>query len=398
MRKPVILTFVAYYLPGYKSGGPVRTISNMVERLGDELDFRIVTLDRDKYDSSSFEGVQINSWNNVGKASVFYMNPMSCSLKGITDLIKKTPHDMMYLNSFFNPCFTIKPLLARRLGWLPKCPVIVAPRGEFSEGALTIKGFKKESYMRIVKICGIYKDVIWQASSEHEVDDIKRALGRTAGCIRVAPNIASCWLGNDRSITSCSLNTEEPLRMVFLSRVSPKKNLDFALKVLKNIKTAVKLNIYGVIDDPAHWQRCQSIISDLPSNISVKYCGPVEHDKVADVFSEHDIFFLPTRGENYGHAIIESLAAGVPVLISDQTPWKGLNEAGVGWALPLDNKNAFVDTIEKFAHTDLASRIDQRDRARKYSRFFSEDAGVEKQNLELFLRALDSGNTRGLEV
>ena len=60
------------------------------------------------------------------------------------------------------------------------------------------------------------------------------------------------------------------------------------------------------------------------------------------------MFFFPTLGENFGHVIHESLAAGTPVLISDQTPWVGLSEKGAGWELPLDNKSAWVNIITTY--------------------------------------------------
>lgn len=60
--RPIILTFVARYLPGYKSGGPVRTIANMVQQIGDDFDFRIVTFDRDALDVEAYPGVAIDDW------------------------------------------------------------------------------------------------------------------------------------------------------------------------------------------------------------------------------------------------------------------------------------------------------------------------------------------------
>ena len=47
MPRPIILSFAGHYLPGYKAGGPIRSIANMVDQLGDEFDFRIVAGDRD---------------------------------------------------------------------------------------------------------------------------------------------------------------------------------------------------------------------------------------------------------------------------------------------------------------------------------------------------------------
>ncbi len=53
--------------------------------------------------------------------------------------------------------------------------------------------------------------------------------------------------------------------------------------------------------------------------------------------SHHHFFLLPTWGREFGHVIVEALAAGCPVIISDLTPWRHLEETGVGWALPLES-------------------------------------------------------------
>ena len=72
--KPIILIFTAFYLPGYRGGGPIQTIANMVDCLSDDFDFRIVTSDRDLGDSNSYPNVVVDDWNSVGKAMVFYIS------------------------------------------------------------------------------------------------------------------------------------------------------------------------------------------------------------------------------------------------------------------------------------------------------------------------------------
>lgn len=109
----------------------MRTIANMVEHLSDEFDFWIVTKDRDAMDTVPYPNVAINDWNTVGKAQVYYASPESLSFLRLSKLIRKTTYDVLYLNSFFNPHFTILPLLARRVGLLPDKPVVQAPRGNF---------------------------------------------------------------------------------------------------------------------------------------------------------------------------------------------------------------------------------------------------------------------------
>jgi len=44
--------------------------------------------------------------------------------------------------------------------------------------------------------------------------------------------------------------------------------------------------------------------------------------------------------------IVEALSAGVPVLISDQTPWTSVNENGANWALPLNSESKFTEVLQ----------------------------------------------------
>jgi len=184
-----ILTSVGYYLPGYKSGGPIRTLANMVDRLGDEFEFRIVTADRDSGDEKPYPEIKINDWNRVGKADVFYMSLKRRSLNDFKRLLCSIEYDILYLNSFFSPHFTIKPLLLRRFGLIPDKPLILAPRGEFSPGALGLKSLKKRMYLLAAKTFGLYKGAVYQASSEHEEADIRRWFGSVARVI-IAPDLS----------------------------------------------------------------------------------------------------------------------------------------------------------------------------------------------------------------
>ena len=175
-----ILTFADYYLPGYKFGGPIRTIVNMVDRLGADYRFRIVTRDRDYGDTEPYPGVAVGSWNAVDNADVFYLSGEDVSLRALRNFIQSTRFDVLYCNSVFSPDFTIKPLLLRRLKLIPEAPLVIAPRGEFSAGALAIKSAKKRAYMTVAKAVGLYEGVTWQASSSYEADDIRRCFGNRA--------------------------------------------------------------------------------------------------------------------------------------------------------------------------------------------------------------------------
>jgi glycosyltransferase involved in cell wall biosynthesis len=381
-----ILTFAGCYLPGYKAGGPIRTLANMVDHLCDEFKIKIITADRDFEDTKAYPGIKIDGWNRVGKAEVFYMSSKIRSLSGFRKILCSTECDVIYLNSFFSPHFTIKPLLLRRLRLIPDKPLILAPRGEFSPGALGLKGLKKRVYLWAAKAFGLYNGVIWQASSRHEEADIRRWFENDVPVV-VAPNLPP-MIHSAGELPPKSRKIESCLKIVFLSRISRKKNLDGALEMLKGLKGRVQLNIYGPIEDKSYWAECQKIISSLPGNIVVRYCGSVAHEKVGAVMREHDLFFLPTLGENHGHVILEAFCAGCPILISDQTPWRDLEEKGVGWDLPLDRQELFREVLQRCVDMNNEEYVKWSERARVYGMQVTRDDGVVEQNRKLFYHAV----------
>ncbi|MCF8095725.1 MAG: glycosyltransferase family 4 protein [Desulfobacteraceae bacterium] len=366
----------------------MRTIANMVDHLGDEFDFWIVTRDRDALDIEPYPNVEIDSWNTVGKARVFYGSPRTTRLPGVSGLLRKTPHDVLYLNSFFSFEFTALPLLSRRLGLAPKKPCIIAPRGQFSTGALDLKAWKKRPYLGLTWALGLYQNLIWQASSEYEAADIQQTLGKTAKNISIAPNLPPLMSSLEQKVEHSVAGSRNPLKVVFLSRITHKKNLDFALQVLANVKIPVDFNIYGSIFDENYWQQCQRMIQDLPENIKVSYHGLLPHERVEEVLVQHALFFFPTRGENFGHVIYEALAAGLPVLISDQTPWRGLQEKGVGWDIPLSAPEQFAGIIETVFHMSDEELVKIKRKAIYYASNFIHESGVLDKNREMFYRAV----------
>jgi len=387
----IILCFVNYYLPGYKAGGPIRTIANMVAQFDGDFEFLIVTRDRDISDIAPYPNVLIDQWNTVGQAKVFYASSATLSFLGVRRLLKETPHDVLYLNSFFSPLTTILPLIIRRLGLYGGKPVILAPRGEFSTGALVLKATKKKIYIAFAKLMGIYRQLIWQASSEFEFKDIHCAMH----CTTVAPNImvASDLLSlpnqmiEEPASAKSDTRSPGPLRIIFLSRISPMKNLDYLLRVLSKVNVSVALSIYGPNEDSVYWSLCLSLIQTLPSHISVTYHGEVTHEQVEQKFASHDVFVFPTRGENFGHVIYEALASGTAVIVSDQTSWQP-DPSGALEVIALERPDSWTAAINHRACFNEQAYIDLRDAAARYAAAYLAISPALAQNRILFLSAL----------
>ena len=341
MKKDIkVVVFSGFYLPGYKGGGPIKTIKNMIDQLGNELSFKLITCDRDLGDALPYDSVDCGNWNEVGKAQVFYTQPSAIGQRQIARIIKEKNYDVIYLNSFFSVKFSFIPLLlAKAMGQR----VILGPRGEFSEGALSLKTQKKLIFIKLYTFLGLHRGTIFQASSDYEAEDIKRVLGANID-IQIAEDI-----GSQDFAEALPIRDNSVLKAIFISRISPKKNLLIALEILKTVEQSVSYDIYGPIEDYEYWAKCEAVIEMLPINIQVEYKGELYPNQVVSTLSKYDAFFMPTKGENYGHVIAEALCAGLPILIADTTPWRNLQELGIGWDLPLDNLKAFSNAVDQLA-------------------------------------------------
>lgn len=384
--RPTILIALGHYLPGYRMGGPLRSVLGLVEQLSDEFAFRVLTLDRDLGDTAPYPGIVRSAWQPTGRTMVYYAPPEELRLAGLARIVSATPHDLLYLNSFFSARFSIMPLLARRLDRIPDRPLVLAPRGEFSAGALAIRSLRKRLYMTGACAGGLLDRVQWHASTPLEEEDIRAALGRHIGPIHVAADLPSTL--SSKPPTHSPRPAGAPLRTAFLSRISPKKNLDYALRVLAQVRSPVDFDIHGPPEDQGYLQLCRQFGEALPQHVRVRWMGAVAPEDVPATLAGYDLFFLPTRGENFGHVIAESLGAGTPVLLSDTTPWRGLDAAGVGHDLPLSEPQAFVASIEQAAAEPADAALARRDRAFRFATEHQSDGASVLANRLLFRAAL----------
>lgn len=362
-----VIVFSGLYLPGYKGGGPIKTIKNLFDQASNEIAFILITSDRDLGDTVPYTSVTCGAWNQVGNASVFYAQPGKSGYAQIAQQLYAKGYDVVYLNSFFSPRFSFFPLL---LAKALQQKIVLAPRGEFSEGALSLKAAKKRVFISVFKVLNLHRGTVFQASSEFEAADIRRVLGPNVD-IQVVENI-----GAREFAEQLKPRTTGPLKAVFISRVSPKKNLLAALEMLRSVQQPLVYDIYGPIEDQDYWRECEKVIALLPPHIQVQHKGALNPDEVIKALQQYDVFFFPTRGENYGHVIAEALCAGLPIVIADTTPWRNLQHHGIGWDLPLNNPKAFSAVLDQLATMPVKDHLHMRQNilAWAINRFSQRDA------------------------
>jgi glycosyltransferase involved in cell wall biosynthesis len=100
------------------------------------------------------------------------------------------------------------------------------------------------------------------------------------------------------------------------------------------------LDIYGPIIDKNYWKKCADKIKNTES---ISYKGAIPPWDVSTVLKNYHFFVLPTEGENFGHAIFDALASGIPVIISKCSPWVSLDNAGAGFYLHELNFDSLIN-------------------------------------------------------
>lgn len=386
-QRPTILVICDYYLPGFESGGAVRTLANMVERLGANFDFRIITRDHDgSAVKTPYASVKISEWNQVGNAKVYYLSKDEIRARTLPKLINDCNADAIYLNSFFGR-LTIRFLTLLRLRRINTKPIVMAPEGEFSPGALSLNPLRKKLYIANAKVLLLSKSFTWKAASDEEKVDIIRVFGDGV-MIYVAPNMPPKMIYPGFDQTTKPIKKAGEARMIFLSRFMRKKNFNWLLEHLRGIDGKLSIDICGTLEEMDYWEECQRIAATLPENITIRSLGPIPHEQVSETLARYDFFVLPTLGENFGHVFIEALASGLPLVISDQTPWRGLNEKGIGWDLPLERPDEWSNAIQSAISMDNEEYQQMSGTARKFAVKWLSDPEIERSNIAMLNAAV----------
>ena len=378
--KSKVLIFIDWFLPGDKAGGPIRSCANLMDHLGNDFDFSVVTRDTDYTETKPYSGITSDDWNILpdGKR-VYYISANQLNKETILKLLSEEKYDVVYLNGIWSQAFTACPM--KQLKKLKfKGKVIVAARGMLAPSALAIKATKKKLYLYLSKWRNDFSNVIFHASNLQEASDIRKVIG-DKNQILIAGNLP-------RKISESTQHTSkstDKLRIISIARIAPEKYTLYAIEVLSKVKVAVESDFYGPIYNEEYWKECKAATEKLPSNVKLNFMGPIPSENILNTLAKYDLFFLPTRGENFGHVILESLQAGTPVLISDQTPWNNLESLKVGWDLPLESQEQFVKTIEGMVNLQIEEFKKLSENAIRFSEDYATSEKLIEENKKLFV-------------
>lgn len=377
MKRRKVLIIIDWFLPGTASGGPVRSYANLIAQLHEGFEFYIITRDTDFGATEPYPSVVPNSWNQLNAhTQVFYISSDKLNHGYLKDLVMSTPFDVALVNGIYSWYFSILPLwLLKQMGK----PVLVSARGMLNPQAFSVKGFRKHLFLSAARLTGFYHGVIFHATNADEAKHIKVIIGDKTP-VKIAANLP-------RPVQTYQPKTKEggvPVKIANIARIAKEKGTLIMLEALKQVKHFVKLDLFGPIYDKTYWHQCQALIAQLPAHLEVQYKGVLPSEFVPAVLQDYHFMVLLSEGENFGHAILEAFAAGCPVIISDQTPWRDLEAQQLGWDVPIRNTTAVVNAFEAALNMpseeyELWSR-----NAFDFAKRFGEDVSVLEANRRLF--------------
>ncbi len=337
--RPRLLVCVDWFDPGVRAGGPIRSCANLAVLLGKSADVAIITSDRDLGSDQSYDAVPSDRWFNWrGLARVRYCSSGFRRCAAFVFMLRRFRPHAVYLNSMFSLAGTLWPLLWLRLT-RRRIRIFLAPRGMLKPAAMQQKGWKKRPLIWFLRTCGVLRHVSFHATSPEEAAEIHAAFGAVP--VTAIPNVPCLPVSklSDRTEKAC------PARFCSVGRVHETKNILWLIELSGRVQGDCQLTIVGPVEDTTYHQRCLNAVRELPESVRVEFVGAKSESEVREFLIQADAMILPTLGENFGHAIFESLAVGTPVIISDRTMWRDLQARNAGWDLSLDAPDQFVSAM-----------------------------------------------------
>lgn len=314
----IVFITIPWFLPAYKAGGPIQSVANLINNFTENVEYYIFCGDVD-FNNEPLENLIKGEWipfNSHTKIWYAQKENLSETLAAQIEIVKPA---VIYIIGLFDWHFNIIPLLFCKAD-----RKIISIRGMLHPGALTQKKWKKRIFLQALKLFNISDKVIFHATDNIEETFIKNEFGKKSA-VAVAGNFARNMKKNkqlEKGVGS--------LKMVTIALISPMKNHLQVLRALMLCTQNIWYNIYGPIKESEYWKACLAQIMLLPKNIIVQYHGEALPKEIDNILAENHLFIMPSKSENFGHAIAEALASGKPVITSNATPWNELQQNNAG--------------------------------------------------------------------
>lgn len=208
-------------------------------------------------------------------------------------------------------------------------PYVLRPLGTLSDWSLGHRRWKKRPYYALLERSHLAMASAIHVTSEAEATDVTRlGYGPRARVIPLGVTVG------DRPVRRTRVaNGSEPLRLVFLSRLHEKKNVPLLLRAVADAANAnrpIELTVAGD-GAPGYRAHLTALADQLGLGDTVSFVGHVDGAAKDRILAEADCFVLPSAHENFGLAVAEALAAGLPTIVTPNVALsREIQAAGAG--------------------------------------------------------------------
>jgi glycosyltransferase involved in cell wall biosynthesis len=226
--------------------------------------------------------------------------------------------DVVHLHGTWSPVLAIAGFVAHS----KSIPFIVSPHGCLEPWAIGHRKFKKQVALAVYQRRVLKNASLLVATAGQELESI-RALDLD-GPVAVLPN------GVDLIAEPKKLSGKVR-KILFLSRIHPKKGLRDLVMAWERVKRPGWRVVIAGPSEGGHEDEIKSLIRKRGLEEDFDFPGLVSGEQKERCFAEADVFVLPTYSENFGIAVAEALARGIPVITTTGAPWQELETHQCGW-------------------------------------------------------------------
>lgn len=305
-----------------RRGGPSQAAIEMVSALRlRQVDASILTTNDDC--ESLLTDLPIGDWTTYAGVPVLAFPRWSPPMGALKDYIISSrlnrwlPNnihnfDLLHIHALF--CFpsTVAMMHARRA----RIPYLLRTIGQLSPWSLAQSKLRKQLMLQLVEKRNLDSASFLHFTTPRERDECFTAFGQSFPSLVLPLGVRLPSLLPE---VKCK---KDGLRLLFLSRLHPKKQLEVVLKALALLQTEHPQGIWQLdiagSGEPAYLASLQKLAGQLNLSHRCRWLGHVQGDAKTSLLQQADWFLLPSAAENFGIAVVEAMAAGTPVIVSPQ--------------------------------------------------------------------------------
>lgn len=322
-----VLHIVPSYKPAYLYGGTITAVAILCEsqaQLADEIHVLTTTANgKNELETGTreIEGVQVTYCRRITKDHTHFSPQLLRTLR-------RTIHeyDAVHLHSWWN-LVTIPALLICKLkGVRP----FFSPHGMLSYYSLHNESGKAKLVFHNAVGKTLLRSSILHATAPQEAAEGKQLIDDWQSV--VVPNIVEL----PKRLNYRTRENKGILEIAFLSRIHHKKGIEFLLRALSETTVLYRLRIAGGGEE-TYIEQLKKLAKELNIANKVDWVGWLDGKAKYEFLANADVLALTSYNENFAMVVIESLAVGTPVFLSDRV---GLSEYvednKLGWVTELD--------------------------------------------------------------